>query len=122
MTAMLTIVGCEHCGHSFLQKSTVQRFCTVECRNAHNGGRPVDDNPDRGWMAAANCQGVDPDLFYPKRGEPSAEAKRVCAGCLVREVCLEHALATGEHHGIWGGVSERERRRLRRGRRIGVTG
>lgn len=71
---------------------------------------------DRSWHAQANCLGVDPDLFFPERGASTKEAKAVCRGCVVREECLEHALAVGERHGIWGGLSERERRRIRRQR------
>ena len=71
---------------------------------------------DRDWQTRANCMGVDPDLFFPERGASTREAKEVCRGCGVREDCLEYALANGEKFGIWGGLSERERRRLRRAR------
>ncbi len=73
---------------------------------------------DRGWQARANCMGVDPDLFFPERGASTREAKDVCRGCVAREDCLEYALENGEKFGIWGGMSERERRRLRRARAI----
>ena len=65
------------------------------------------------WRRQGNCLGVNPDLFFPERGEPTAPAKKVCAGCVVRSDCLEYALSTGEKFGIWGGLSERERRRIR---------
>lgn len=71
---------------------------------------------ERGWHDQANCLGVDPDLFFPERGASTREAKEVCKGCVVRGECLEYALANGEKFGIWGGLSERERRRLRRQR------
>lgn len=71
---------------------------------------------ERTWQTKANCMGVDPDLFFPERGASTREAKEVCRGCVVREDCLEYALANGEKFGIWGGLSERERRRLRRQR------
>ena len=71
---------------------------------------------ERSWQTRANCMGVDPDLFFPERGASTREAKEVCRGCVVREDCLEYALANGEKFGIWGGLSERERRRLRRQR------
>jgi WhiB family redox-sensing transcriptional regulator len=71
---------------------------------------------ERDWQHKANCMGVDPDLFFPERGASTREAKEVCRGCVVREDCLEFALANGEKFGIWGGLSERERRRLRRAR------
>jgi WhiB family redox-sensing transcriptional regulator len=69
---------------------------------------------DAPWQAKANCMGVDPDLFFPERGASAREAKEVCRGCVVREDCLRHALSNGERFGIWGGLSERERRRMRR--------
>ncbi len=68
------------------------------------------------WQRKANCMGVDPDLFFPERGASTREAKEVCRGCVVRDDCLEYALANGEKFGIWGGLSERERRRIRRAR------
>ena len=55
---------------------------------------------DRGWQARANCMGVDPDLFFPERGASTREAKEVCRGCVVREDCLEYALATRQS-GFW---------------------
>ncbi|MGH9089862.1 MAG: WhiB family transcriptional regulator [Acidimicrobiales bacterium] len=88
------------------------------------GGGPVDlvsllyGRQERSWQAQANCMGVDPDLFFPERGASTREAKEVCRGCVVREDCLEYALANGEKFGIWGGMSERERRRLRRARAL----
>ncbi len=66
------------------------------------------------WMLRARCRGVDPDLFYPERGAPGSQAKAVCRACDVREDCLDYALANGEKFGVWGGLSERERRRVRR--------
>ncbi len=71
---------------------------------------------DLSWKARANCMGVDPDLFYPERGESTREAKAVCGGCVVREACLDYAVVHAEKFGIWGGKSERERRTLRRAR------
>lgn len=68
------------------------------------------------WHDQANCLGVDPDLFFPERGASTREAKEVCRGCVVRLDCLEFALQNGEKFGIWGGLSERERRRIRRQR------
>lgn len=72
------------------------------------------------WQQYANCLGVDPDLFFPERGGSTREAKEVCRGCVVRAECLEYALDNAEKFGIWGGMSERERRQLRR-RRNGTT-
>ena len=74
------------------------------------------EGDDRAWQDQANCLGVDPDLFFPERGASTREAKEVCRGCVVKNDCLEYALENGEKFGIWGGLSERERRRLRRQR------
>ncbi len=70
------------------------------------------------WYTKANCMGIDPDLFFPERGASVREAKAVCNACAVKEECLEYALRTGERFGIWGGMSERERRKLRRKRPV----
>ena len=72
----------------------------------------------RSWQSRANCMGVDPELFFPERGASTREAKEVCRGCVVRSDCLEYALANGEKFGIWGGLSERERRKVRRSRAL----
>jgi WhiB family transcriptional regulator, redox-sensing transcriptional regulator len=72
------------------------------------------------WMALAACRGVDPELFYTERGESTREAKAVCAGCPVREECLLYAVANVERYGVWGGRSERERRRMRSEARTAV--
>ncbi|HET9772369.1 MAG TPA: WhiB family transcriptional regulator [Acidimicrobiia bacterium] len=77
---------------------------------------------ERRWQERANCLGVDPELFFPERGASTREAKSVCAGCAVRLDCLEYALRNHEKFGIWGGLSERERRRLRRRRALGEIG
>jgi WhiB family redox-sensing transcriptional regulator len=71
------------------------------------------------WRQQASCRGVDPEIFYPvsEDEEAAADAKAVCATCPVREPCLEHALTTREKHGVWGGLDERERRRVLRRRR-----
>jgi len=75
--------------------------------------RRAGDSRDQ-WRDRANCRGVDPNLFFPERGESTRDAKAVCQGCTVRHHCLVDALVTGEKFGIRGGLSERERRRLRR--------
>jgi WhiB family redox-sensing transcriptional regulator len=76
----------------------------------------VNIEPKGNWQAEANCLGDDPDLFFPERGASTREAQAVCRGSVVRTECLEYALVNGEKFGIWGGLSERERRRLRRQR------
>lgn len=69
------------------------------------------------WKADAACKGHDPNLFFPHRGEDTTFARSICGGCPVQEECAEHAIDHGERVGIWGGLSERERRRQRRARR-----
>lgn len=65
------------------------------------------------WMDKALCRETDPELFNPDRGGSTRAAKRVCAACEVRQPCLSYALERGLE-GIWGGLSERERRALRK--------
>ncbi len=69
---------------------------------------------EREWMLEAKCLDADPEAFFPEKGGSTREAKRICAACPVRNDCLDHALANEERFGIWGGYSERERRRMRR--------
>ncbi len=69
---------------------------------------------DLSWMQQGKCLDADPEAFFPEKGGSTREAKRICAACEVREACLEYALAHDERFGIWGGLSERERRRLKR--------
>jgi len=66
------------------------------------------------WQDKALCAQTDPEAFFPEKGGSTREAKRVCAKCEVRQPCLEYALDHDERFGIWGGTSERDRRRLRR--------
>lgn len=65
------------------------------------------------WVVDALCRQTDPDAFYPEKGEPTRPAKRVCLGCNVRTECLDYALRNNERWGVWGGLSERERRGIR---------
>ncbi len=69
------------------------------------------------FMAFGACRGADPDLFFPEQGVSLEPAKRICGDCAVKDECLEYALDNRERFGVWGGTSERERRRLRRERR-----
>jgi WhiB family transcriptional regulator, redox-sensing transcriptional regulator len=66
------------------------------------------------WFAEAKCLNADPDVFFPEKGGSTREAKRICGECPVRAECLEYALESDERFGIWGGMSERERRKLKR--------
>lgn len=67
------------------------------------------------WQDRALCAQTDPEAFFPEKGGSTREAKKICQRCPVRAECLEYALANDERFGIWGGLSERERRRLKRG-------
>jgi WhiB family transcriptional regulator, redox-sensing transcriptional regulator len=92
----------------------------------HGTDRGVIGHTDRGvtdnraeWWSLGACLAADPDLFFPiSEAGPARQqvtaAKRVCAGCQVREQCLSYALATGPIQGVWGGTSEEERRALAR--------
>lgn len=64
------------------------------------------------WATRGHCIGSDPAVFFPERGESTSEAKRICRECPVQPECFDWGMAH-EKHGIWGGLSERERRRLR---------
>jgi WhiB family redox-sensing transcriptional regulator len=66
------------------------------------------------WVGDAVCAQTDPEVFFPEKGASSREARRVCRGCGVRKECLEFALRTGQRFGVWGGVSERQRRSMKR--------
>ena len=74
----------------------------------------VDDAEELDWQDRALCAQTDPEAFFPEKGGSTREAKKVCRGCEVRAECLEYALEHDERFGIWGGLSERERRRLKR--------
>jgi WhiB family transcriptional regulator, redox-sensing transcriptional regulator len=69
------------------------------------------------WRQRAACRGVDPDIFYPVSDEEADDAKAICALCPVEQACLEWALSNRESDGVWGGATERERRRMIRRRR-----
>jgi WhiB family redox-sensing transcriptional regulator len=73
-----------------------------------------DDTEEQEWQERALCAQTDPEAFFPEKGGSTREAKRICQGCEVRSECLEYALAHDERFGIWGGLSERERRKLKK--------
>ena len=77
---------------------------------------PLQDGVDEelGWQERSLCAQTDPEAFFPEKGGSTREAKRVCVSCEVRVECLEYALANDERFGIWGGLSERERRKLKK--------
>ncbi|MFP3578616.1 MULTISPECIES: WhiB family transcriptional regulator [unclassified Arthrobacter] len=78
------------------------------------GQGDFDDEGELGWQTDALCAQTDPEAFFPEKGGSTRDAKKVCGACNVRSQCLEYALTNDERFGIWGGLSERERRRLRK--------
>ena len=72
---------------------------------------------DTEWMMRGKCKEVAPDIFFPSDGMGVQVAQKICAECAVSKACLEYALANHIDHGVWGGCSERERRRILRRRR-----
>jgi WhiB family redox-sensing transcriptional regulator len=73
---------------------------------------------DTEWMAWGKCRDLPPATFFPSDGVGVEIARRICADCPVQEPCLEYALYNRIDHGVWGGASERERRRIARRRRL----
>jgi WhiB family redox-sensing transcriptional regulator len=73
-------------------------------------------SPDDGelWRDRGLCAQTDPDSFFPEKGESTREAKKICLGCEVRSECLAYALLHDERFGIWGGLSEPQRRKLKK--------
>ncbi|WP_431999486.1 WhiB family transcriptional regulator [Streptomyces sioyaensis] len=67
------------------------------------------------WTELALCARTDPERFFPELGGTATEARRICHQCVVREECLEFALRNNERYGIWGGLTQRERRDIQRG-------
>lgn len=95
-------------GPHLSQPGTFIGLDTFELLEAVCEADEVDD-----WQERALCAETDPEAFFPEKGGSTREAKRICGGCEVRSQCLEYALAHDERFGIWGGLSERERRRLK---------
>jgi WhiB family redox-sensing transcriptional regulator len=66
------------------------------------------------WQELALCRQVDAEMFFPEKGGSTKDAKAVCSRCEVRVECRGYALSHNERTGVWGGLSERERRQLKR--------
>lgn len=73
------------------------------------------------WMARGKCHDMPPEIFFPSDGVGVEVARKICADCPVKTPCLEYALLHGIEHGVWGGASERERRRIARQRRLAAA-
>ncbi len=95
-----------------LATETPVPFPTVDRQAADQLTKVVTAVAGQAWRARANCRDIVTDEMCPGRGEATKPAKEICAGCTVRAECLDYGLH--EHFGIWGGMSERERRRERR--------
>lgn len=120
---------CRACGKPLVDKQ--QFWCSRRCKT--NGNRstwvriiPADTRhevlPARpAWQALAACAGLDANLFFPERGVSTAPAKAVCRGCPVKDECLDYALENKERFGVFGGLSERERRYTRSQRRLRIS-
>lgn len=114
---MIGVCSTPHCGRPV----KCRQLCKACYENAPRGAAfetlrtrraAVNDR----WMADARCRGMDNDLFFPKVGDGLAVAamREFCGGCPVRAQCLEYAVVHSIEHGVWGGLSVRERRRVRR--------
>ena len=93
------------------------REAAARCKEVHVDGTLeaadlLGDAPE--WQERALCSQTDPEAFFPEKGGSTREAKRICSRCEVKGECLEFALGHDERFGIWGGLSERERRKLKR--------
>ena len=84
------------------------------CTSSHRVLLLSEQDDELSWQERALCAQTDPEAFFPEKGGSTREAKKVCVSCEVRAECLEYALAHDERFGIWGGLSERERRRLKK--------
>jgi WhiB family redox-sensing transcriptional regulator len=84
--------------------------------------RAADPDSVTGWMSEGTCRLHPPAVFFPSDGAGVDRARAICGRCPVAERCLEYALDNRIEHGVWGGASERERRRILRRRRIPVSG
>lgn len=85
------------------------RFADVDLRTL-----PANPSPPDMWQDRAACFGIDPDIFFPISEEEAGPALTYCGACRIREECLAWALKNGERYGVWGGMTEQQRRRLAR--------
>lgn len=93
-----------------------------QVKSALNGVLPgFEDMGPGDWTAAALCSQTDPELFFPEKGGSTKMAKQICESCSVKVECLEYAIEHDERFGVWGGYSERERRRIKRGQKLELS-
>ena len=75
---------------------------------------PDDPSPPDVWQERSACYGIDPDVFFPISEEEAGPALAFCSACTIRDECLSWALKNGERYGVWGGLTEQQRRRISR--------
>ncbi|MET9260378.1 WhiB family transcriptional regulator [Amycolatopsis sp. NPDC004079] len=90
------------------EEQSVDEVLAAVAREWPSFGQPEE------WRKRSLCSQTDPDSFFPDKGGSTRPAKRICLGCQVKDDCLEYALVHDERFGIWGGLSERERRKLKK--------
>jgi len=88
---------------------------------SRRGDEMEDDTTGTTWMSQGNCRNHPPAAFFPSDGVGVDRARRICGTCPVQDVCLEYALTNRIDHGVWGGTSERERRRILKRRRLSLS-
>ena len=93
---------------------------TSTAASALLGSIPIDPDYATAWMADGNCRNYPPVMFFPSDGVGVDRARKICKDCPVAETCLEYALDQRIEHGVWGGCSERERRRILKRRKSSV--
>ena len=86
-----------------------ERFGTIDLQTL-----PADPSPPDMWRERAACFGIDPDTFFPVTEDEAGAALTYCGACKIRQECLAWALKNGERYGVWGGMTEQQRRRIQR--------
>lgn len=99
----------------------IQRDPMTMARTVDGGGSTIFGIDAQPWKAEALCAQTDPEAFFPEKGGSTRDAKKTCLSCEVRLQCLDYALENDERFGIWGGLSERERRPLKKSRSRGAA-
>lgn len=100
---------------------TAEAIAELNGRPTSLNGAPPDPDSDSAWMSEGNCRLHPPATFFPSDGVGVDKARKICRDCPVTSRCLEYALEERIDHGVWGGCSERERRRILKTRRQEAT-
>jgi WhiB family transcriptional regulator, redox-sensing transcriptional regulator len=96
---------------------SAEAIAELNGRPAELSTAPPDPDSESAWMATGNCRLHPPATFFPSDGVGVDKARKICRDCPVMSQCLEYALVERIDHGVWGGCSERERRRILKSRR-----